>query len=380
VRARRFEFLLTIVGSMVLLQSSFFLDRVWGEEENNPLSIYNDGNKSYLKATIEVDFAAFDQKDSWFGNSKGMLHGGVTNFWWESLVRPGIEGIYTLNQNSEKLYGRFDVVQANTGAGLDADGTNQGLGAVSYLSVDHAYAGWRSGNLFSAFGEDFLDISFGRQSYLAGTGMLFDSEGSSGYNKAAWFLGGRTSAEYAGIIRIKSGGWAGDLFYLEPDELKETNTKAGGTTLDYNFDNKIGNVGGGFYAIDSADPDHPTRDGMKVYDVRADVKPFEMYGGPSILKPLRFEGEYAYEDQPKNSYGEGEGWYVATTYQFDNIPWTPSLTYRYASFNENFDPLFYAATDWCSWFQGKIIGEYVLGNSNLDRLTSKTVNSLILLM
>lgn len=80
MRARRFEFLLTIVGSMVLLQSSFFLDRVWGEEENNPLSIYNDGNKSYLKATIEVDFAAFDQKDSWFGNSKGMLHGGVIPF------------------------------------------------------------------------------------------------------------------------------------------------------------------------------------------------------------------------------------------------------------------------------------------------------------
>lgn len=357
-----------IFCSILLFQASLVVKTAHSEdtEENNPLRFYKGANNSYLQATLQIDFALFNQGSSWFGNSKEILRGDETKFWWESLVRPGIEGTFTLNSKQQKLYGRIDAVQANSGAELDADGTNQGLGAVSYLSIDNAYAGWRSGNLFSSFGEDFLDISFGRQAYQAGTGFLFQSEGGSGYNRAAWFLGGRRSAEYMGIVRLKSGEWASDLLYLKTDEVKRTNTKVGGATVDYTSEKKIGNFGGGFYAIESADPDRPARDGMKVYDIRGGIKPFELLGNAAALKPLKFEGEYAYEEKPKNVTGAGNGWYLSATYEFDQLPWTPSLTYRYASFDENFDPLFYAGTDWGYWFQGEIIGEYVLCNTNLE--------------
>lgn len=334
-----------------------------GTNEENPLRFYKGKNDSYMQITFEADFAVFNQKNSWFGNSKRVLQGEKNDFWWESLVRPGIEGSFTLS-NDQKLYGRLDAVQANTGSEIDAGGTNIGLGAVSDLRIENAYAGWRSGNLFSSLGEDFLDISFGRQQYVVGNGMLFHGEGGSGYNRAAWYLGGRTSAEYAGIVRMKSGGWSGDLVYLEADDIAQTNTRAGGATMDYTFD-KLGAIGGGIYSIESNDQNRPARDGMKIYDIRGSYKPFAMSEALSALKPIQFEAEYSYEDKTQN-FGEGNGWNVAVSYQFDQIPWKPCLTYRYASFNENFDPLFTGSTDWSTWAQGEIVGEFVLGNTNLD--------------
>lgn len=331
-------------------------------DDENPLRFYKGDNDSYLQATLQVDFAVFNQRNSWFGNSKSVL-GEISDFWWESLVRPGIEGSFTLS-NYQKVYGRLDAVQANSGSEIDAIGSNIGLGAVSDLRVENAYAGWRSGNLFGALGEDFLDISFGRQQYIAGNGFLLYSQGGSGYNRAAMYLGGRRSAEYAGIVRMKSGGWSGDFFYLEADDIAETNTRAGGATMDYLFE-KLATLGGGYYAVESDDPERLARDAMKIYDIRGSIKPFEMSEALQVLKPLKFEAEYAYEDK-KKGFGEGNGWYIAASYPFDTIPWKPALTYRYASFNENFDPLFYSATDWGIWLQGEIVGEFVLGNTNLD--------------
>ena len=46
---------------------------------------------SYLKGTIEVDLALFDQHNAWFGNPIPNI-GVQTKSWQESYIRPGIEG------------------------------------------------------------------------------------------------------------------------------------------------------------------------------------------------------------------------------------------------------------------------------------------------
>jgi hypothetical protein len=83
-------------------------------------------------------------------------------------------------------------------------------------------------------------------------------------------------------------------------------------------------------------------------------------------------GEYVMECN--DSALEADGGWVGTLYNFSKLPWAPSIAYRYASFegddpnttdNEAFDPLFYGSTDWGSWYQGEILGEYALSNSNL---------------
>lgn len=66
------------------------------------------------------------------------------------------------------------------------------------------------------------------------------------------------------------------------------------------------------------------------------------------------------------------GWYVSPYYEFSQYSWDPKVYYRYASLsgggpdgNRNFDPLFYGSSDWGSWYQGEILGNWVVTNSNL---------------
>ena len=328
-------------------------------EEKNPLQFYTGSNNSFLKATIQVEMAVFDQDNSWFGKARENL-GDDSDYWFESLIRPGIEGSFFL-ANSQELYGLVDAVQANTGSGMDAGGSNADLGDVSDLQVVNAYAGWRSGNLFGGLGENFLDISFGRQQYKVGDGFLIYSEGGAGGDRAAFWIGGRRSADYAGIVRMKTGPWAADLVYLENDPLSDDKTRLGGGTIDYKVEDFV-NVGGGIYSLDS---DIDSRDGMAIYNIRGSVHPFAKSSGMEALKPLIFSGEYAYEDRD-DDFDEGNGWHLTASYQIEKCPWKPTLSYRYASFDENYDALFYGFSDWGSWFQGEILGEYVLGNSNLD--------------
>ena len=351
-------------------------------EKPNPLRFYQGENNSFLQASVGLDLAFFNQGNAWFGNDKGNLNGENIDSWWESLVRLGLEGNYTL-PNSQSFYAMVDAVQANTFGGIDIGGTNAAEGDVSSLRFDKAYAGWRSGNLFGTLGEDFLDISLGRQIYAVGNGFLFTSEGQGGYKRAAWYLGGRKSADFAGIIRMKSGPWSGDLFYFEADRINDFtaqhfsdfNTRAGGATVDYAFSDSA-HLGGSLFSLDSEDE---TRDGMQVYDIRGDIKPFAVAGGPEALQPLKFEAEYAHEDKD-NNLDNGNGWYIATSYRFGKVPWKPELTYRYATFDEDFDSLFYGGTDWGTWYQGEIVGEYALGNNNLDthmiRLKFQPIESL----
>jgi hypothetical protein len=68
-------------------------------------------------------------------------------------------------------------------------------------------------------------------------------------------------------------------------------------------------------------------------------------------------------------------WTLLGAYELSTVAWKPKLSYRYASFegdnpsttaNEGFDPLLPGFSDWGSWWQGEIAGEYFLSNSNLN--------------
>jgi len=347
-----------------LLVGSFVAGYAFAEDtaDANPLRFYNGQNGSYLEGFIKTEAAYFTQNNSWFGESRANL-GKHSDHWWESAITAGIQSSYFFESIGE-MYGKVDAVQANTGNGIDAAGSNAESGNVSDLRMEHAYVGWRSGDLFSSLGKDFLDISFGRQQYIAGNGFLFFDESSDGGKRGAFWIGARHAADYAGIIRLNFDQLKTDFVYFKPDDNPNSDTKVAGTTLDYSLDklvDKLGNVGGGFYYLDS---NIDSRDKMKVYDGRISINPFQAFEGLAVLKPFKLEAEYVYED-PDNNFDEGHGWYVSGGYQFEQIPWQPTLTYRYASFDNNYDPLYYGFDDWGYWYQGEILGEYVLANSNL---------------
>ncbi|MGD9947176.1 MAG: hypothetical protein AB7U29_01705 [Desulfobulbus sp.] len=349
-----------LMGANVRAEEPVPMDgNVQAEEPSNPLEFYTGSNGSYAKVTLEADLGFFAQGNSWFGNSANVL-GEKSDSWGESLIRTGLDINYVL-PSTQTIYALVDAVQANTFCGLDAAGSNFGDEDVSSLRIDHAYVGWKSGNLFSSLGEDFLDISFGRQSYIVGNGFLFANQGGSGGKRAAFWIGGRNSADYAGVIKMKSGNWAGDLAYFEADNMGDDDTKVGGGNIEYNAEG-MGYVGAGLYTVDS---DITSRDSMMVYDVRGGINPFAFTSGMDILKPLHFEMEYVYEDKD-SGFLSGNAWYASVGYEFESCPWKPGLTYRYASFDQDYDSLFFGSTDWETWYQGEILGEYVLDNKDLD--------------
>jgi len=355
---------LSLTAATMLLSAILVSGTVQAEEQDNPLQFYTGENGSYAKVTLEADVAYFTQGGSWFGNSANVL-GKKSDSWGESLIRPGLDVNFVL-PSSQSIYGVVDAVQANTFAGLDAAGSNYGDEDESSLRIDHAYVGWKSGNLFSSLGEDFLDISFGRQEYVLGNGFLFANEGGSGGKRAAFWIGGRNSADYAGIIRMKSGNWSGDLTYFEGDSMGDEDTQVGGGNIEYNAEG-MAYVGAGVYTVES---DIDSRDSMMIYNGRAGVNPFAFIEGINALKPLHFEFEYVYEDKD-DDLASGNAWYASVGYTFENTPWKPGLMYRYASFDGDYDSMFYGSSDWETWYMGEILGEYALVNEDLDSHTLK---------
>ncbi len=342
------------------------------DADPNPLLLWQDDKGSSIQAQISAELAYFDQTDSWFGGAEDNL-GERSTDWWEFSLMPGLKANYVLD-NSSQFYGQLTFLAVGQD-GIDAAGTNVGLGDTSDTAVERAYVGWKSGNLFPALGEDFLDISFGRQQYVAGTGFLFFSQANNGGKRSGYWLGDRKAADYAAVVTLNHGDLKADFIYLKANDMRESghpdkDTKAKGLTLDYGLGD-LGSVGGGYYKISA---DGKPRDGMDVYDARFSLTPFKAWMPGTALDHLSFDGEYVKEDN--GSVLDADGWYLSASYSFNNIKWSPKATYRYASFegdsnpddgqSQDFDPLFYGFYDWGYWYQGEILGEYVLANSNLN--------------
>ena len=243
----------------------------------------------------------------------------------------------------------------------------------TWPSTRRGWVGTRAPCSPNSLGEDAVDLSFGRQDFDLGSGFLIWEGATNGGNRGAYWLAPREAFEMTGIAKLETHGFIGRAFYLEPDDDPDTETKLLALDVEYALAEggcaadayPINCAALGYYNIVSSDTD--TRDGMNVFDVRADTRPLTSLSG------LRLAGEFAYEKNGSDL--EAYGWYGEIGYAADDLPWSPYLSYRYAFFSgdeastsgksESFDPLFYDGPDWGTWTQGEILGEWVLANSNL---------------
>ena len=173
--------------------------------------------------------------------------------------------------------------------------------------------------------------------------------------------------EFAAIGRFKPGAHTVEFFYLDKDELDESDSgsRLWGANYEYSVGEKT--TLGATYMKWFADAEiKPGRDGLNVFNLRAYTAPFP--GTPD----LSFEFEYASERNGEAL--DSNAWTFQGAYELSKVTWKPKLSYRYAFFqgddpdtasNEAFDPLFLGFYDWGTWWQGEIAGEYFLSNSNL---------------
>jgi hypothetical protein len=302
-----------------------------------------------------------------FGNSlyTDPKEGVRTNFgsdWMEGFIKPSLSATYKLKSSSE-VYGKLSAVGERTYA---SPPELVGRDESSFLPEDLSI-GWRSGKMFEGLGENALDFTVGRAPFTLGHGFLLWDGAAEGGSRGGYWSNARKAFGFAAIGRLKTAHHTVESFYLKKDDLPEheTGTRVWGA----NYEFKIGEATtlGATYMKWWAKPEvDPQRNELNVFNARAYTAPFPK------AKDLSFELEYAAERNHDALHADA--WTAQTAYQLSAVAWKPKFTYRYASFqgddpttsrNEAFDPLLLGFSDWGTWWQGEIGGEYFLSNSNL---------------
>ena len=288
----------------------------------------------------------------------------LSDQWFEGYIKPAIAGVYKTPSESE-FYGKVSAAGERTyGSVPDAFGYD-----VSSFGPDDLYIGWRSGTSL-AMGDNALDFTIGRAPYKLAHGFLLYDGVSEGGSRGGYWTNARKAFEFAAIARFAPGPHTVETFYLDRDELPENDS--GSRLWGANYEIALGGsdahttLGATYMRWFAHEEMRPERNGLNVFNVRAYTAPI------ASARDLSFEFEYASERNGETL--QSDAWALQGAYQWSDRTWKPKLSYRYAFFegddpetaaNEGFDPLFLGFSDWGTWWQGEIAGEYFLSNSNL---------------
>jgi hypothetical protein len=313
--------------------------------------------KDATKLTFNADVvvAGFLNSNSWFGESEAFL-GDDTDSWMELGFEPQLSLEAPLGKGT--FYGKLSAVFTGT-FGEDASGLTIGADDTHDASIEQGHIGWRMNDLFPGLTDDVFSISIGRQDYVIGTGMLIADGGGDGGDRGGWYLGMRKAFRQSAIARVASKELLAEAFYLENQPRSGgVEGDVAGANLEYRF-GEAATLGGSYFL---ADANVAGVDKLDVYSVR---------GSWQAFKDFTLSGEFAHQDSDQI---DSDGWYAQAAYAAKDLPWSPTFSYRYARFdgddpatvsNEGFRSIAYGYTDYGSWYQGEITGNYPLGNSNL---------------
>lgn len=279
--------------------------------------------------------------------------------WQEFYVKPGIKFDYALTPDVN-LLGGASVVAATTFGDGDAGGFTRS--SDGQVASEEMFAGVQVGE---------WKLTAGRQNYMVGTGFIVMDGNLDQFNDGAYWLGPRTAFKDSAILAWEQGALKSQVFSLRTDD-DLGDFRMTGFNLDYNLDDQV-TLGAMALKVNALGPRGSTlprrRDGMQVYNLRA------LNTKVPGVAALILNAEYAVER------GSGEGvdyaanaWYAQADYAFGDVPLTPILGYRYASFSGDdnpgdnrqkaWDPLSKGFIDWSTWLVGDVVGNYLLFNSN----------------
>jgi len=318
-----------------------------------------------LEPTLNVQLAGFAEGNAGFGGE--WAAGSVRD------SRVSFEHSNEVGVNAQLDLGHYGTVQGRVSGIFSLSGGGVSPGATSYpdfntnaYSIEAAFLGWQSADLFPGLGYNSIAIGYGNQNYQVFDGLLFwDGALDCGARGACW-LGPHKAFREAGIMRLTFGGWLIDGYHLKLDDDPSSGTRIGGGRVEYAVhDRVVKDMKSGFMYFNIYQSDEASRDGLNGFYFYQEVTPVPR------LPDLQYTTSFVAET---NSAAVGNaqayGWYVAPAYTLSQFPWSPRLSYRFASFSgggtRNFDPLFVSLSDWGTWIQGELLGEWVLSNTNLQ--------------
>ncbi len=327
------------------------------EEEERTTGLPKKGTWSF---NLDIGLGGFGFANSLYTNVRPDPSGNLSDNWAESYAKPAVSATFGLGRS--ELYGKISAVGERTFA---APPSLLGEDASSF-QVEDLSLGWRSGQS-PEDSESLLDFTVGRTPYTIGHGFLLWDGAGEGGSRGGYWSNARKAWEFAAVGRLKPGNHTFEVFYLDRDDVPESETGTGLWGANYELAVGENSTFGATYLKFHADPEVlPDRDGLNVFNARAFTSPFRALPG------LSFELEYAREENGDRL--RSDAFTALAAYEMSKWDWKPRLSYRYAYFegdspstatNEGFDPLLPGFSDWGTWWQGEIAGEYFLANSNL---------------
>lgn len=316
--------------------------------------LYESG-ETVISADLGAGFGVFHSGENYqiVGNRTA---GSST--WREGYIEAGLSGSQGLNGRGT-VYGAVSVL----GSGTWGDGDPAGLtvGTERRVALEEAHIGWRSDSYFPALGDNWLDVSVGRQNVVLGDGFLINGDlvsfgdadlGANFDRGGAYYLAPRKAFDQTAVVRLGgTDGWRSDLAWVKSDNRAQAETELAAGTVEY-----VGTRGvlglTWVHGLDVneqfASPAQLQRDGMDTVSLRG-------MGGLGI-ENLNLAFEFAAQDKDS---GSENAWYLEGSWTFADKPWQPTATYRFSRFSEGFDPLFYGASrGFGTWYQGEVAANY----------------------
>ncbi len=340
---------------------------------HQPLTVIQN-DRVYLTAVLAGGVGFYSDPNVWFGRPDLFLRGnplagklpGRGPAWTEGFVEFGLAGAAQLGDSPLYLYGALTGLTSWT-RGQDFFRADP----RTYTGLEKAYGGLlyvdpETGNS--------LDVSLGRQTVTLNDGFLvhFVRGAANAGVRAASYIGARTANDFSVVASGRFGPWSFKAFTIDPDELPRVDSRStfAGVNLRYAITPTL-SVDGSWITIPRSTSTFATPDGRRLpreglQTLAGHLRWNRAFG----IDGLWLESEVAH--QSHNRYPMS-AWatYGLVGYQAADLPWSPSLSYRFAYATgdnpatlryERFDPLL--STGLGNWLQGVIFGK-ITSNSNL---------------
>lgn len=338
--------------------------------------LYQD-ERTLVRLQLDGGLGLYTEVNPWFGNAAAFTAAspialdparGGSATWYEMSAEYGLSAISQLGESPFWLYGAGSFLTSfSTGQDLFRSDTRD------MTRLEDLYGGVAIGTTGSDWS---ASLSAGRQNWQLNDGFLF-SRFAAGANAGSYpglYLNPRTAYEMTALAQMKWKDLKLEGFYLDPAELEtlDSNSTYAGAHLAY--DSPDGLAAALLYyespESDTVFPNPATggtvpREGLQVVDGR--LGSTRAFGIPG----WELSGEYAWQTHREVDW-DANAWYVRTGYTFRDLPWSPNLSYRYASFSgddpatrtyERFDAQLSSGLD--AWVQG-VNAKKVVSNSNLN--------------
>jgi hypothetical protein len=287
--------------------------------------------------------------------------------WTEHQVEYGLAGAVRIGQARATAFGEVTAL-VSSAAGQDLFRSD----SRTRHAVEKRYAGvaW-----VDRARQRSVKLSAGRQNWQLYGGFLFSrfAAGSNAGPSPGLYLSPRTTYQSTRLLDARWGSTRLEGFDLDPSELEGRDS--GSRYLGWNLrhaEPERWELGYTRYQVPEsrarialASGASVPRQGQRTWAIRGALRNLAGIAGFDVVS------EYAQQDH-RDVPWDARAWYAQAGWRWQDLPWRPSLTYRYASFSgdnprtpaqEAFDAPLSSGLD--EWVQG-VSFKKVVTNTNLD--------------